>query len=174
MRLNVGFRSDLVQDPRANWNCIFIIFSLSKKTPILPIAPISWQIINNKARNRLKWPATIDPNANAGFKYPPLTGPAKWTPTKTAKPKAKLICTISTIFLLMISLSWTAGLKTLPHPKKTMINVPNISAKHSTSTWGQSCFVVGSPKNNCKSHLVMLKVEEILARNFQRQWGIFA
>ena len=69
-------------------------------------------------------------------------------------------------------LTWTAGLKTHPHPKKTMIKVPNISAKHSISNWGQSC-LVGKPKNNCKSHLLMLKVDEILARNFQRQFGIF-
>lgn len=78
------------------------------------------------------------------------------------------------LFNMKISwkLTWTAGLKTLPHPKNTMIKVPNISAKHSMSNWGQSC-LVGKPKNKCKSHLLMLKVDEILAKNFQRQVGIF-
>ena len=31
-----------------------------------------------------------NPNVTAGFKCPPLTGPASWTPIKTASPNPKL------------------------------------------------------------------------------------
>ena len=43
-------------------------------------------------------------------------------------------------FNFMIYSNLVAGLKALPHPKKTMIKVPNASAIHSNNNFGSSDF----------------------------------
>ena len=72
----------------------------------------------------------------------------------------------------MIYCNLKPGAKALPHPKKTMIKVPNASAMHSNNNFGIS-EALGTPIICCKSQvdILQLQTEEILDRDFKHQTG---